>query len=90
MVHNGILCLILLIGWEKKRKDNNIVVILGYLSENIFSNIIFIPESFNFKNISHKLFDYKITFLNSQNQNTNEKGDFVPVLFKDLWYTKMI
>ena len=29
------------------------------------------------KNISHQLFDYTITFVNSQHQNTNSKGDFV-------------
>ena len=35
-----------------------------------------IPESFN-TNISHQLFDYKLTFENSQRENTNSKGDFV-------------
>jgi hypothetical protein len=53
---------------------------------------ICIPESFN-TNISHQLFDYTITFENSQHYNKNSKGDFVlqkPVLnarFEDLWYT---
>ena len=28
-------------------------------------------------NISRKLFDYMITFVNSQYSNTNSKGDFV-------------
>ena len=28
-------------------------------------------------NISHQLFDYKITFLNTQPKYTNSKGDFV-------------
>ena len=28
-------------------------------------------------NISHQLFDYKITFVNSQGDNTNSKGGFV-------------
>ena len=35
-----------------------------------------IPENFN-TNISHQLFDYTITFVNSQHWNTNSKGDFV-------------
>ena len=35
-----------------------------------------IPESFN-TNISHQLFDYTITFVNTQHYNTNSKGDFV-------------
>ena len=39
-------------------------------------NIICIPVSFN-KNISQKLFDYKITFVNSQHENANSKCDFV-------------
>ena len=34
------------------------------------------PGSFN-TNISHKIFDYKITFVNSQLENTNSKGDFI-------------
>ena len=33
-------------------------------------------ESFNM-NIPYQLFDYKINFVNSQQQNTNSKGDFV-------------
>ena len=37
--------------------------------------VIFKKESFN-TNISHQLFD-KITFVNSQRENTNSKGDFV-------------
>ena len=37
---------------------------------------ICIPESFN-TNISHQLFVYKITYVNSQHKNTNSKGDFV-------------
>ena len=51
---------------------------------------IFIPESYN-TNISHQLLDYTITFVNSQQKNTNSKGEFVlksPVLnvrFKDFW-----
>ena len=39
-------------------------------------NNICIPENFN-TNISHQLFDYIITFENSQHQNTYSKGDFV-------------
>ena len=35
-----------------------------------------IPESFNTK-ISHQLFDFKITFVNSHSENKNSKGDFV-------------
>ena len=38
--------------------------------------IVCIPERFN-TNISHKLFDYKITFVNSQQENTNSNGDYV-------------
>ena len=34
------------------------------------------PESYN-KDISYQLFDYKITSVNSQCENTNSKGDFV-------------
>ena len=34
-----------------------------------------IPESFN-TNILHQRFDYKITFVNSQLENPNSKGDF--------------
>ena len=49
-----------------------------------------IPESFN-TNISHQLFDYTITFVNSQHKKTNSKGDFVPkkgsisVIIKNIW-----
>ena len=39
-----------------------------------FRQIFCIPESFN-TNISHPLFDYKITFVNYQHENTNSKGD---------------
>ena len=37
-----------------------------------------IPKSFN-TNISHQLFDdkQKITFVNTQHENTNSKGDLV-------------
>ena len=38
--------------------------------------ILLIPESFN-TNISHQLFDYKITFKNLQHEHTNSKSDFV-------------
>ena len=34
------------------------------------------PEIFN-TTISHQLFEYIITFVNSQNENKNSKGDFV-------------
>ena len=46
-------------------------------------------------NISHQLFDYKITFVNSQNKKTNSIDDFdnkkriLNVHFKDFWYTKI-
>ena len=39
-------------------------------------NIFCIPESFT-TNISHQLFDYKITFVNSQLEKTNFKSDFI-------------
>ena len=39
-------------------------------------NIFCIPESFN-TNISNQLLEYIITFVNSQHNNTNSKGDFV-------------
>ena len=37
----------------------------------------------------HQLFDYKITFVNSQHENTNSNGDFVLKDSKDFWYTKI-
>ena len=51
-------------------------------------NLFCIPEIFN-TNISHQLFDYKISFV-----YTNLTGDFVlkkwiKVFFKDFWYTKI-
>ena len=46
-------------------------------TSNSFINIfVHITESFN-KKISHQLLDYKRTFVNSQRENTNSKGDFV-------------
>ena len=39
-------------------------------------NFLCIPESFN-THISHQPFDYKINFVNSQDENRNSKGDFV-------------
>ena len=42
----------------------------------IVIKIFCITESFN-TNISHQLFDYTITFANSQHYNTNSKGVFV-------------
>ena len=42
----------------------------------LLCNIIFTPKSFN-AYISHQLFEYKITFVNSQHENTTLKGDFV-------------
>ena len=44
--------------------------------QNAAFNIFCIPESFS-KNISHQIFDYKITFVYSQLENTHPKGDFV-------------
>ena len=49
-------------------------------------NFVCIPESFN-TNISHQLFDYKITFVNSQRKNTNSKGDFkLKTWFENIYY----
>ena len=45
--------------------------IIQRVSKNIFCT----PESFN-TNISHQLFDYTITFVNSQQENTNSEGDY--------------
>jgi len=52
---------------------------------------LYIPESFD-TDISHQLFDYTITFVNSALSNTN--GNFVHKTgfkrsFKDFWYTKI-
>ena len=53
------------------------VLKLSYLSYfHVKDDVCCIPESFN-KNISHQLFDDKITFVNSQHEYTNSKGDFV-------------
>ena len=38
------------------------------------------------KKISHHLFDYKITFVNSQREKTNSKSDFV---FKN-WFETFV
>ena len=42
----------------------------------LICNSICVPENFNM-NILHQLFDNKITFVNSQLEDTNLKGDFV-------------
>ena len=42
----------------------------------IINKSLCIPESFN-TNISHQLFNYKITFMNSRNKNPNSKDAFV-------------
>ena len=42
----------------------------------MLGKVICIPESFD-KNISHQLFDYKITFVISQRKNTNSNDEFV-------------
>ena len=49
-----------------------------YDTKNIYRNVnnICILECY-FTNISHKLFGHKITFVNSQHNNTNSKGDFL-------------
>ena len=39
-------------------------------------NTLCLPESFNTNNYT-KLFDYKITFVNSQHKNTYSKSGFV-------------
>ena len=41
-----------------------------------YQKYFYIPEIFN-TNISHHLFDYKITLVNEQRENTNSKVDFV-------------
>ena len=41
------------------------------------------PERFN-TTISHQLFDYKKTYVNSQHENTNKRGYFV---LKNQFYT---
>ena len=58
--------------------------------DNILNSDIFcIQESFN-TNISHQLFDYKISFVNSKRENTNLREDFVlKNWFKNVWYTKI-
>ena len=76
--------------------DNNIKIKGSRDSKGsaIFKKYFCILESFN-RNISYHLFDYIITFVNSQHLNTNLEGDFVikkPVLnirFKDFGYTKL-
>ena len=40
------------------------------------ANTLCIPESYNMK-ISYQLFDFKVTFVNSQHKNTNSEGEFV-------------
>ena len=40
------------------------------------NNYFYISESF-YTNISHQLFDYKITFVNSQGENAISKREFV-------------
>ena len=56
------------------------IVILSTFEESL-TKVICIPESFN-TNISHQLFDYIITYVNSQHQNSLSKGDFVKTGFK--------
>ena len=50
--------------------------IKSYCRIKRLQNILCTPESFN-TIISHQLFDYTITFVNSQRWNTNSKGNFV-------------
>ena len=52
-----------------------------------------IPESIN-TNISHHVFDYKMTFVNSLHDYQIQKvictqKPVVKILFKDFWYTKI-
>ena len=51
-------------------------IVISFIKILKHINKIFIPESFN-TNISHQIFDNKVTFVNSQPKNTNSKGDFV-------------
>jgi hypothetical protein len=55
-------------------------IIIVYLIKERYieqvNNFICIPESFD-TNISHQLFNYKITSVHSQRENTNSKGEFV-------------
>ena len=63
-------------------------VILEYLlnafKKGIYGSYYCIPEHFNTK-ILHQLFDYKITFVNSQRKNTNPKSDLFVLIISD-WY----
>jgi hypothetical protein len=52
------------------------VYFTNHLINVLYCKPFSLPESFN-KNISYQLFDYKITFVNSQRENTNLKGNFV-------------
>ena len=57
---------------------SDVVSKLKSFKPNIIQNLICfcIPESF-ITNISHQVFDYKITFVYSQRKNTNSKRNFV-------------
>ena len=48
--------------------------ICGGAFKYVWFNFLCIPESFN-TIISQQLIDYKITFVNSKQENTNVKGD---------------
>ena len=57
---------------DKENKQN----VKSNLNKKKHFKFFFIPESFH-SNITHQLFDYILTFVNSQRENTNSKGDFV-------------
>ena len=52
------------------------VLFFDNLQYKMFKNNIYLPKSFN-KKLSQPLFDYKMTFVNSQRENTNSKVNFL-------------
>ena len=65
--------------WLSSAGDGSMIALYIEITPCIvwIQNKIWIPESFK-TNISHQLFFfYKITYVNSQRENTNSKGDFV-------------
>ena len=70
-----------------------VYIVTVYIIRKI-NNIFCTLKSFN-TYISHQLFDYKITFANSQSKNTNSRDGLVlktylkNILFKGIWYTKI-
>ena len=59
-----------------KHKEQNVSFFIQITQIVLKKNIFCISESFN-TNISHQIFDYKITIVNSHLENTNSKGNFV-------------